>query len=153
MRPCTGTEALYRPYAHRESKGIALPFLDHDTRRGWVVSITPPAAIYPRERPGTHCTGGWVDLRAGLDSCGKSRPLPGFDPRTVQSIASRHTDWAVTAHLVPLCIVSKFCSVFRQNYQTFLTHSSTFRRWVLSRGDTRGDAWWQKLERLTQITQ
>jgi len=24
---------------------------------------------------------------------------------------------------------------------------------VLSRGDTRGDAWWRKLERLTQIAQ
>jgi len=35
----------------------------------------------------------------------------------------------------------------------FLAHSSTFRRWVLSRGDTRGDAWWRKLERLTQIAQ
>ena len=33
-----------------------------------------PAALYPRERPGTHCTGGWVDPRAGLDRCGKSRP-------------------------------------------------------------------------------
>ena len=33
-----------------------------------------PAAPYPRERPGTHCTGGWVDIRAGLDRCGKSRP-------------------------------------------------------------------------------
>jgi hypothetical protein len=32
------------------------------------------AALYPRERPGTHCTGGWVGLRAGLDRCGKSRP-------------------------------------------------------------------------------
>jgi len=32
------------------------------------------ATPYPRERPGTHCTGGWVGLRAGLDSCGKSRP-------------------------------------------------------------------------------
>jgi hypothetical protein len=31
-------------------------------------------------------------------------------------------------------------SAFRQNYRTFLTHSSTFRRWVPSRGDTRGDA-------------
>jgi hypothetical protein len=29
----------------------------------------------------------------------------------------------------------------RQNYRTFLAHSSTFRRWVLSRGDTHGDAW------------
>ena len=33
-----------------------------------------PAAPYPRERPGTHCTGGWVGLRAGLDWCEKSRP-------------------------------------------------------------------------------
>jgi len=33
-----------------------------------------PAAIYPQERPGTNCTGGWVGPRAGLDGCGKSRP-------------------------------------------------------------------------------
>jgi len=33
-----------------------------------------PAALYPRERPGTHCTGGWVGPRAGMDRCGKSRP-------------------------------------------------------------------------------
>jgi hypothetical protein len=33
-----------------------------------------PSAFYPRERPGTHCTRGWVDPRAGLDKCGKSRP-------------------------------------------------------------------------------
>ena len=33
-----------------------------------------PTAPYLRERPGTHCTGGWVCLRAGLDRCGKSRP-------------------------------------------------------------------------------
>jgi len=43
-----------------------------------------PAAPYRWQRPGTHCTRGWVGLRAGLDSCGKSRPTPGFDPRTVQ---------------------------------------------------------------------
>jgi hypothetical protein len=44
-------------------------------------------------------------------------------------------------------------SAFRQNSQTFLAHSSTFRRWVLSRGDTSGDSWWRKLECLTQIAQ
>jgi hypothetical protein len=27
-----------------------------------------PAATYPRERPNTHCTGGWVGLRAGLEN-------------------------------------------------------------------------------------
>jgi hypothetical protein len=44
-------------------------------------------------------------------------------------------------------------SAFRQNSRTFLAHSSTFRRWVLLRGDMRGDAWWRKLEHLTQIAQ
>ena len=31
---------------------------------GWVVNDTPQP-LYPRERPGTHCIGGWVGLRAG----------------------------------------------------------------------------------------
>jgi hypothetical protein len=37
---------------------------------------------------------------AGLDGCGKSRPPPGFDPRTVQPVASRYTNWAIPAHNV-----------------------------------------------------
>jgi hypothetical protein len=37
-----------------------------------------PRPLYPRERPGTHCTGGWVGPRAGLDGCGKSRPPTGI---------------------------------------------------------------------------
>ena len=32
--------------------------------------------------------------RAGLDWCGKSRPPPGFDPRTVQPVTNRYTDYA-----------------------------------------------------------
>jgi hypothetical protein len=40
-------------------RGIALHSLDLGARRGWVVSTTP-RPLYPRERPGTHCTGGWV---------------------------------------------------------------------------------------------
>jgi hypothetical protein len=36
---------------------------------------------------GTHCTGGWVGARAGLDGCRKSRPLPGFNPQTAQPVA------------------------------------------------------------------
>ena len=32
------------------------------------------AALLPRKRPGTHCIGGWVGLRAGLVGYGKSRP-------------------------------------------------------------------------------
>jgi len=53
-----------------------------------------PAALYPRERPGTYCTGGWLGPSGGLDRYGKSRPPPGFDPRAVQLVASRYTDYA-----------------------------------------------------------
>jgi len=53
-----------------------------------------PAALYPRERPGTHCTGGWVGPSTGLDRCGNLAPPPGFDHRTVQPVASRYTDYA-----------------------------------------------------------
>jgi hypothetical protein len=35
-----------------------------------------------------------MDLRAGLDRCGKSRPPPGFDPGTVQHVGSRYTHYA-----------------------------------------------------------
>ena len=53
-----------------------------------------PAAL-PQERPGIHCTGGWVGPRAGMDRCGKSRSPPGFDPRTVQAAACRYTDHTI----------------------------------------------------------
>jgi len=44
---------------------------------GWVVNATP-RPLYPRERPGIHCTGGWVGTTVGLDGCGKSRPPTGI---------------------------------------------------------------------------
>jgi hypothetical protein len=39
-----------------------------------------------------------MDPWAGLDRCGKSRPQPGFDPRTVQPVARRYADYAIPAH-------------------------------------------------------
>ena len=63
-----------------------------------------PTALYPRERLGTHCTGGWVGPRAGLDRCGNSHPPPGFDSRTFQPVASRYTDyttWPTQMSIVP----------------------------------------------------
>jgi hypothetical protein len=65
---------------------------------GWVVNATP-RPLYTRERPGTHCIGGWVGHRTGLDECGKSRPASEFDPRTFQPVASLYTDWAIPVHL------------------------------------------------------
>jgi len=32
-----------------------------------------PAALSP-DRPGTHCIGGWMGQKVGLDEWGKSRP-------------------------------------------------------------------------------
>ena len=50
-----------------------------------------PYALYPRERPGTHFTGGWVGPRAGL----AENLIPiGIQSQTVQPIVSRYTDWA-----------------------------------------------------------
>jgi hypothetical protein len=54
-----------------------------------------PAALPPGKRPGTHCIGGWVGPMTCLDGCEKSRK---FDPRTVQSVGRRYTDYAIPAH-------------------------------------------------------
>jgi len=42
-------------------------------QEGVRVQLHAPSVLYSRERPGTHFTGGWMDPRAGLDRCGKSR--------------------------------------------------------------------------------
>ena len=33
-----------------------------------------PRPLYPRKKTRTHCVGGWVGPRVGLDGCGKFRP-------------------------------------------------------------------------------
>jgi len=53
----------YRPgVAQRVGRGIALLF-----HHGVSGKQHAPAVLYPRERTGTHFTGGWVGPRAGLD--------------------------------------------------------------------------------------
>ena len=81
LRLCTGRTA------HSGSRGIALLFLDQRHWKGVRGQRHALAALYPRERPGTHFTGGWVGPRTGLDRCGKISPPPGFDPWTVQPVA------------------------------------------------------------------
>ena len=58
---------------------------------GWGISPTS-RPLYPRERPGTNCTEGWVGPRAGLHGCWKSRPPPGFDPLTVHRVARNNNN-------------------------------------------------------------
>jgi hypothetical protein len=57
-----------------------------------------PAALPLGKRPGTHCIGGWVGPRAGLHWCGKSRFPHGFNPRTIQPVASCYTNYTIPAH-------------------------------------------------------
>ena len=45
LRLCTGCTA------HRESRGIALLFHDHGTRRGWGASVTPRTLFTPGKDP------------------------------------------------------------------------------------------------------
>ena len=87
LRFCTGRTA------QRVGRGIALLFLDHGTRRGWGVSVwsgrtlPPEKTRYPLYRRQSGPEGRSGQVR-------KISPPPGFDPRTVQPVASRYTDYA-----------------------------------------------------------
>jgi hypothetical protein len=52
--------------------------------------------LCPQGSLGTHCIGGWVGPSAGLDGS----PLPGFDLRTAQPVASHYTDRAIPAYFI-----------------------------------------------------
>ena len=91
LRLCTGHTA------HRGSRGIALLFLDHGTRRGWGVSVAPRPLFTPGKDPVPIVQeAGWAprSIWTGAENLG---PL-GFDPRTVHPVASRYTDWAIAVH-------------------------------------------------------
>ena len=45
--------------------------------------------------------------KACLDRCGKSPPPPGFDPRTVQPIASLYTDYPIP--VIATRAISEIC--------------------------------------------
>ena len=59
-----------------------------------------PAALPSGMRPGTHRTGGWVDPRASIDGCGKSRThrdsIPGPSSPTVSLYRLRYPGPLIT---------------------------------------------------------
>ena len=85
LRLCTGRTA------HRGSRGIALPFHDHGIKEGEGSasslgrSLPPGKTRYPLYRRLIGPQGRSGQVR-------KISPPPGFDPRTVQLVASRYTD-------------------------------------------------------------
>ena len=85
LRLCTGRTV------HRGSR--VLLFLDHGSRRGWGVSITPRTFFTPgKNRYPFYRRLGGPQGRSGQVQ--NILPSPGFDPRTVQPVASRDTDYA-----------------------------------------------------------
>jgi len=80
---------LLATQAFRVSRDIALLSSRTLGTRWGGGSAWRPGRLYSRERPGTHCTGGWVGPRAGLDGRKFSSP-PGF--QTVQPVV-RHMQY------------------------------------------------------------
>ena len=84
--------------AHRGIRGKALLFLDHGTRRGEASASRPGR---PLTRGKTRCPLyrrlGGPQGRSG--QVRKISPPPGFDPRTVQPVASRYTDYAIRPYV------------------------------------------------------
>ena len=130
LRLCTGRTA------HRGNRGIALLIHDHGSRRGWGVSVTPCRSLpsgktrYPlyRRLDGPQRRSGQVR---------KISPPPGFDPRTVQPVASRYTDYATRPTIKLIQGLNYFlephiaiwCRITWQNEVRFET--ATFIVWVI----------------------
>jgi hypothetical protein len=94
-----------------------------------------PAALLPpgKEPPGTYCTGGWVGLRAVLDTEDRGKILcscrgSNSDRPVVQPVVSHYTVWANPAPL------SWQCNLERFNVITVIITSYLFIiRWVCFR--------------------
>ena len=87
LRLCTGRAA------HRGSRGIALPFHDHGTRRGEGSASRPGPSLPPgKTRYPLYRRLGGPQGRSG--QVRKIWAPPAFDPRAVQPVASRYTDYA-----------------------------------------------------------
>ena len=95
----------YRPgVAQRVGRGIALLFRDRGTGKVWVVSSTPWPHFTPGKDPVPILQEAeWAPgpVWTGAENLA---PPPGFDPRTVQPVASRYADWAIVAHIVIVLI-------------------------------------------------
>ena len=98
LKLCTGRTA------HRGSRGIALLFLDHGTRRGERSASRPGRSLHPVEtRYPLYRRLGGHQRRSG--QVRKISPPPRFDPRTVQAVGSRYTNyatWPTIIHVISI---------------------------------------------------
>jgi hypothetical protein len=113
-----------------------------------VVSVTPRPRFNPGERtPGTHCTGGWVGPRAGLDTQARGKILyccqgSNLDRPVTQSVVRHYTAWAtrllqpiITLKILKSCIShvphhhATLYSLFRATVQSSLVTNKCTLRW------------------------
>jgi hypothetical protein len=106
-------------------KSWSCPTLIHDlgTRWEWVANVTPRPRFSPGERThSTHCTGGWVGLRAGLNTGATGKilsPLPGIEPRSPRRTArSRTLYWAtrLTINIIETLITTYLDTTYMLNF-------------------------------------
>jgi len=121
------------------SRCIALLFIGHCTRRGCEVSVTPRPLFTPGKDPVPIVQkAGWAPgpVWTGAENLAP----PGFDPRTVQPVASRYTDYATrpTTYPVRQLIVppKTFCDNALQPTQLFN------RSACLSLRESKCSKWW-----------
>jgi len=111
LRLCTGRTA------RRGSRGIALLFLDHGTRRGWVVNSTPWPHFTPGKDPVPILQqAGWAPgpVQTGAEYFAPTE----IRSRTVQPVASHYTDWATrptirAAGVLSVSVLLCYCALIR----------------------------------------
>jgi hypothetical protein len=114
--------------ARTMSRGIALLFLNHGTRREWGASHTLRPLFAPGKDPVPVVQeAGWAP--GAVWTGAENIALTGIDLRTVQPVASRYTDWAtgpnekgllytnlyIIDHVTGQCLGSRFIRWFLRN--------------------------------------
>ena len=94
---------------------------------GWEINATP--------RPGKTRYPLYRRLGGPQDGSGRVRkitPPTGFDPRTVQLVASRYTDWAIPAHMkvrVKLILCQSWRCVWEWRFSSIVTSETYGGQW------------------------
>jgi len=109
LRLCTSSTA------HRGNRGTTLLFLDHGTRRGEGSASRPGRSLPPgKTQYRLYRRLGGPQGRSG--QVRKISPPPEFNPRTVQPITSRYTDYATRPTIIIVIIIISL--IFRRLLQS-----------------------------------